>query len=64
MNDDDLGTSNDVTYFDNFWVNYIPKEINKSIGNKNIATNNLEYNHMIQEYAFDLLILCSKFVSV
>ena len=64
MNDDDLGTSNDVTYFDNFWVNYISKEINKSIGNKNIATNNLEYNPMIREYAFDLLILCWKFVSV
>ena len=64
MNDDDFGTSNDVIYFDNFWVDYIPKEINKSIGNKNIATNNLEYNHMIQEYALDLLILCWKFVSV
>ena len=61
---DDLGTSNDVIYFDNFWVDYIPKETSKSIGNKNIATNNLEYNHTIQEYALDLLILCWKFVSV
>ena len=28
-----------VTYFDGFGVKYIPKEIRKSIGNKNIITN-------------------------
>ena len=30
---------NNVTYFDRFGVEYIPKEIKKSIGNKNIITN-------------------------
>ena len=28
-----------LTYFDSFGVEYIPKEIKKSIGNKNIITN-------------------------
>ena len=28
-----------VTYFDNFWVEHIPKEMKKIIGNKNIITN-------------------------
>ena len=28
-----------VTYFDSFGVKYIPKEIRKVTGNKNIATN-------------------------
>ena len=28
-----------VTYFDSFGVEYIPKEIKKLIGNKNITTN-------------------------
>ena len=28
-----------VTYFDSFGVEHIPKEIRKFIGNKNIATN-------------------------
>ena len=28
-----------VTYFDSFGVKYIPKEIKKFIGNKNIITN-------------------------
>ena len=27
------------TYFDSFWVEHIPKEINTFIGNKNINTN-------------------------
>ena len=31
--------SNNVTYFDNFWVECIPKEIKKFIGNKIITTN-------------------------
>ena len=30
---------NNVTYFDNFGVEHIPKEIRKFIGNKNIITN-------------------------
>ena len=28
-----------VTYFDSFWVEHIPKEIRKFIGNKNVITN-------------------------
>ena len=28
-----------VTYFDSFGVEHVPKEIRKSIGNKNIITN-------------------------
>ena len=31
--------SNNVTYFENFGVEYIPKEIQNVIGNKNIITN-------------------------
>ena len=31
--------NNDITYFDSFGVEYIPKEIIKFIGNKNIKTN-------------------------
>ena len=31
--------NNNVTYFDSFGVEYIPKEIQKFIGNKNIKTN-------------------------
>ena len=30
---------NNVTYFDSFGVEHIPKEIRKFIGNKNIITN-------------------------
>ena len=30
---------NNVTYFDSFWVEHIPTEIIKLIGNKNIKTN-------------------------
>ena len=30
---------NNVTYFDSFGVEHIPKEIKKFIGNKNIETN-------------------------
>ena len=32
-------SNNDVTYFDSFGVEHIPKEIIKFIGNKNIKTN-------------------------
>ena len=36
----DLNANDDnVTYFDSFAVEYIPKEIRKFIGNKNIKTN-------------------------
>ena len=38
--------NNDVTYFDSFGVEYIPKEIKAFIGNKNIKTNIFR----IQEY--------------
>ena len=31
--------SNDITYFDSFGVEHIPKEIKKFIGNKNIVAN-------------------------
>ena len=31
--------TNEVIYFDSFGVEYIPKEINKFIGNKNIKSN-------------------------
>ena len=31
--------NNNVIYFDSFGVEYIPKEIRKLIGNKNIQTN-------------------------
>ena len=31
--------NNDITYFDSFGVEYIPKEIIKFIANKNIETN-------------------------
>ena len=36
----DLNANDDnVTYFDSFGVEYIPKEIRRFIGNKNIKTN-------------------------
>ena len=31
--------NNNVTYFDSFGVEHIPKEVKKFIGNKNIKTN-------------------------
>ena len=34
-----VGASNDATYFDSFGVKHIPKEIKKFIGNRNITTN-------------------------
>ena len=43
---------NNVTYFDSFGLEHIPKEITKFIGNKNLETNwkqiSTEYKHMIQ----------------
>ena len=52
-------TSNDAIYFDSFGVEYIPKEIKKSKGNKNIITN----AYRIQ--AYDLIIcryFCIRFI--
>ena len=41
--------NSNVTCFDSFGVEHIPKEIKKFIGNKNIKINIfLEYKHMIQ----------------
>ena len=37
-----------VTYFDSFRVEHIPKEMKKFIGNKNIKQIFLEYKHLIQ----------------
>ena len=37
-----------VTYFDSFGVEHIPKEIRKLIGNKTIITNIFRIQHMIQ----------------
>ena len=38
-----------VTYLDiSFGVEHVPKEIKNTIGNKNIATNIIEYMHMIK----------------
>ena len=36
---DNGSTYHDVTYFDNFGVEHIPKEIKKKLGNKNITAN-------------------------
>ena len=44
---------NNVTHFDRFKVEHIPKEIKKSIGNKNIITNIYKiqgYNSMMCGY--------------
>ena len=40
--------NNDITYFDSFGVEHIPKEIIKFIGRKNVIANFSEYKHMIQ----------------
>ena len=40
--------SDNITYFENFGAEYIPKEIKKIKGNKNIATNFYKYKQMIQ----------------
>ena len=43
---------NNVTYFDSFGLEHIPKKIRNFIGNKNLETNwkqiSIEYKHMIQ----------------
>ena len=45
---------NNVTYFDSFGVEHIPKQILKFIGNKNVITNNFR----IQAYnsGFDFML--------
>ena len=52
---------NNVTYFDSFDVEHIPKEIKTFINNKNIKTNIFRiqaYNWiMCRFFVFDLLIL-------
>ena len=45
---------NNVTYFDSFGVEHIPKEIRKLIGNKNVITN------IFRIHAYDL-IMCRYF---
>ena len=55
--------NNDVTYFNSFGVEHIPKEIRTFIGNKNIKTNIFRiqtYDSVICGYYFvlDFLILC------
>ena len=40
--------NNNVTYFDSFGVEHIPKEIRIFINSKNIKINISEYKHMIQ----------------
>ena len=45
--------NNDVTYFDSFGVEHIPKEIKKFINNKNIKTNIFRiqaYNSIMCKY--------------
>ena len=49
--------NNDVTYFDSFRVEYIPNEIKKFIGNKDIITN------MYRIEAYDS-IMCGYFCVV
>ena len=46
--------NNEVTYFDSFGVEYIPKEINKFIGNKDFKTN------IVRIQAYDS-IMCGYF---
>ena len=47
--------NNNITYFDSFRVEHIPKEIIKLIGNKNIKTN------IFRTQAYDL-IMCGYFL--
>ena len=56
MNDDN------VKYFNSYRVKYIPKDIKKFTGNKNITTNiyRIQANDSIcvDTFVFDLLTLC------
>ena len=53
-----------VTYFDSFGVEYIPKEIKKILGSKILQQIFIEYKQMIQycvdTFEFDFLILCQE----
>ena len=40
--------NNNFTFLDSFGLEHIPKEIKAFVGNENIKTIFLEYNHMIQ----------------
>ena len=55
---------NNVTYLDSFLAEYIPKEIEKFIGKKNIKKIFIEYKQMIQRcvdtFVLDSLIFCWK----
>ena len=53
--------SDNVTYFDNFKVEYIPKEIKMFIGNKNIITN----TYRIQTYNSSMFgYFCIEFIDL
>ena len=55
--------NNNVTYFDSFGVEHIPKEIIKFIKNRNIKTNIFRmqaYDSIIDIFELDLLILWLK----
>ena len=45
-----VNNNNNLTYFDSFGVENIPKEIRKLIGNKNIITN----IYRIQAYNYNV----------
>ena len=50
-----VNNNNNVSYFDSFGVEHIPKEIKKFIGNKNIITNIYKiqaYNSVICRYFY------------
>ena len=51
---------NDVTYFDSFGVEHIPKEIKTFINNKNIKTNTVPPNKKVRKnYKFATVVLTS-----
>ena len=53
VNDNNGSASYNATYFDNFGVEHIPKEIKKFIGNKNIVTTIYiiqAYNSIMDRY--------------
>ena len=55
-----LRKANDVTYFDSFGVEHIPKEMKKFISNKNIRTN------IFRIQAYDSVMcgyLCIEFIN-
>ena len=53
--------NNDVTYFDSFGVEHIPKEIKGFVKNKNIKTNIFRIQANDSDiFVLDLLILCLK----